>query len=380
MAPSGYEKTSPLGVPLYTFGFAKTFSFSILNDFSYPLKTGCLKTEVFKQPLFLRVDFMIIPIFIPHEGCRNECTYCNQRSISGSVKPPTIYEAEQLINEYLASADGHGQQIAFFGGSFTGIEIEKQNEYLALAKKYISSGNIESIRLSTRPDYIDEDCVKRLCEFGVKNIELGAQSLDSEVLLKANRGHSVHDVEKASEIILRHNITLGLQMMTGLRGDTNEKCLHTARKIFELGSGETRIYPTIVLKNTTLEKEFQNGEYKAQSIEEAVNISAMLYAYFVKHNIKVLRIGLPYSENLEKNYVAGPLHPSFGELVISRVFRNEIESLMGSCKNVEIFAPKRLISKINGNRKCNILYFKNKNINISVTVDDSLTHMKVNVY
>ena len=177
---------------------------------------------------------MIIPIFIPHEGCRNECTYCNQRSISGSVKPPTIYEAEQLINEYLASADGHGQQIAFFGGSFTGIEIEKQNEYLALAKKYISSGNIESIRLSTRPDYIDEDCVKRLCEFGVKNIELGAQSLDSEVLLKANRGHSVHDVEKASEIILRHNITLGLQMMTGLRGDTNEKCLHTARKIFEL--------------------------------------------------------------------------------------------------------------------------------------------------
>lgn len=323
---------------------------------------------------------MIIPIFIPHDGCKNECTYCNQRSISGSIKPPTVYEAEQLINEYLASANGYGQQIAFFGGSFTGIETERQNEYLSLAKKYILSGNIKSIRLSTRPDYIDDDCVKRLREFGVKNIELGAQSLDAEVLLKANRGHSVEDVEKASEIILRNNVSLGLQMMTGLRGDTDEKCLSTAKRIYELGAEETRIYPTVVLKNTTLEKELKNGEYKAQSIEEAVNISAKLYSYFTKKGIKILRIGLPYSETLEKNYVAGPLHPAFGELAVSRVFRNEIETLLGNYKNAEISAPKKIISKINGNRKCNILYFKNKNINISVTVDDRLSCMKVRAY
>ncbi len=317
------------------------------------------------------VIYMIIPIFIPHEGCKNDCAFCNQRHISGKDKAPSIKDTEEIINEYLSYQNGFAEQIAFFGGSFTGIDISKQNEYLSLAKKYIENGNVKSIRLSTRPDYIDEDTVKRLKDFGVKNIELGAQSMDDEVLLLSNRGHTKRDVCVASEIINKHNVTLGLQMMTGLMGDSKEKCISTAHEFVALGAKETRIYPTIVLKNTMLEKLYHSSKYTPQTVEEAVNTCADLYKYFTRNKVEILRIGLYDSPSLKENYVAGPYHASFGEIVKSRVIRREIEKSLIS-DVVSVRANKKYISKIKGNKCENIAYFKERNITVNVIEDNSI--------
>ncbi|MBR1970427.1 MAG: radical SAM protein [Clostridia bacterium] len=310
---------------------------------------------------------MIIPIFVPHKGCPNDCAFCNQRTISGKEKAPTVTEAEKVINEYLKTAKTTKNQIAFFGGSFTGINTFEQNEYLSLANSFIKKGAVESIRISTRPDYIDEDTVKRLISYGVKNIELGAQSMDEEVLLYSKRGHNSNCVEKASEIILKNGAVLGLQMMTGLPKDSYDKCMKTAKKFLELGAKETRIYPTVVLKGTLLEKMYYSGEYIPQSVEEAVETGAGLKEFFDENSISVLRIGLPESETLKENYIAGAYHPALGELVFSRIIRNKIEkNIKNTTKCIEIRANPKLISKIVGNRKCNINYFKEKGIEIQI--------------
>ena len=318
---------------------------------------------------------MIIPVFVPHEGCPNDCAFCNQRTISGKNSAPDINQAQKTIEEHLSSGK-KAAQIAFFGGSFTGIDVKKQNEYLSLAQKYIISGAVESIRLSTRPDYIDGETVKRLVSYGVKNIELGAQSMDEEVLLASGRGHSAHDVEKAAEIISDSNVVLGLQMMTGLPCDTPEKCMYTARRFKELGAKETRIYPTVVLRGTLLAKMYENGEYIPQSVEQAVDISAKLYRYFKDNCIEILRIGLPDSSDLRENYLAGAYHPSLGEMVISRDIRNTIEMLSaGSQLNIRV--NPRFISKVNGNRRCNIEYFRQKGRRLNVISDCTVAEYEI---
>lgn len=318
---------------------------------------------------------MIIPVFVPHEGCPNDCAFCNQRTISGKNSAPDINQAQKTIEEHLSSGK-KAAQIAFFGGSFTGIDVKKQNEYLSLAQKYIISGMVESIRLSTRPDYIDRETVKRLVSYGVRNIELGAQSMDEEVLLASGRGHSACDVEKAAEIISDSTAALGLQMMTGLPCDTPEKCMYTARRFKELGAKETRIYPTVVLRGTLLAKMYENGEYIPQNVEQAVDISAKLYRYFKDNCIEILRIGLPDSSDLRENYLAGAYHPSLGEMVISRDIRNTIEMLSaGSQLNIRV--NPRFISKVNGNRRCNIEYFRQKGIRLNVISDCTVAEYEI---
>ena len=320
---------------------------------------------------------MIIPIFIPHEGCPNDCAFCNQRTISGKSTAPSLDDARHIIEQYLENGTKKADQIAFFGGSFTGISIEKQNEYLSLANEYIKKGLVGSIRLSTRPDYISEDTVKRLVSFDVKNIELGAQSMDEEVLRASNRGHSSYDVEKASEIILKGGATLGLQMMTGLPLDSMEKCMYTAQRFSELGAKESRIYPTVVLRGTKLAKMYENGEYTPQSVEEAVDISARVYRLFKERGITVLRIGLPDSAELKENYIAGAYHPSLGELVMSRDIRNIIEESLSGRSEAEIRVNPKFMSKVNGNRCCNIEYFKSKGIKITISEDSSLAEFAI---
>jgi len=320
---------------------------------------------------------MIIPIFIPHEGCPNDCAFCNQRTISGNNAAPTINQARNVIKEHLATMNGKADQIAFFGGSFTGIEKEKQNEYLSLAYEFVKGGKVNSIRLSTRPDYIDADTVKRLLSYGVKNIELGAQSMDDEVLKASKRGHSRIDVEKASRIITDSGATLGLQMMTGLPNDSKDKCLYTAKCFKELGAKETRIYPTVVLKGTHLAKMYEMGEYQPQSIDDAVDVCALLYRYFTDNDITILRMGLPDSISLKENYIKGAYHPSLGELIVSRDIRNQIEKQLNGKTDIIIRVNPRYISKVNGNRRCNILYFKEKGININLIVDSDTQKFKV---
>ena len=202
-----------------------------------------------------------IPIFIPHVGCKNECAFCNQRTITGNIAPPSVEDAESIIRENLSTLKGEGHTIAFFGGSFTGIEREKMTRYLSMAEKYVQKGLVKGIRLSTRPDYISEEILDILQKYTVTNIELGAQSLDDEVLKAVKRGHTAQDVEAASRLIKERGITLGLQMMIGLPYDNSEKSIATAKRFVELGCSETRIYPTVIIKDTLLCEMFEKGEY-----------------------------------------------------------------------------------------------------------------------
>lgn len=309
---------------------------------------------------------MIIPIFIPHEGCPNDCAFCNQRTISGNSTAPSIGDARKVIEEHLATMNGNAEQIAFFGGSFTGIDRDRQDEYLSLAYEYIKKGCVKSIRLSTRPDYIDRETVKRLLCYGATNIELGAQSMCDEVLTASKRGHSASDVEKAAEIINSGGAVLGLQMMTGLPKDSQEKCMYTARRFKELGAKETRIYPTVVLKGTYLADMFEKGEYVPHSVEDAVEVSAHLYRYFKDNNIEILRIGLPDGKDLRENYLAGAYHPALGEMVISRDIRNRIEETLNGEKEITLRVNPRDVSKVIGNKRCNIEYFRKKGIDLKV--------------
>lgn len=311
-----------------------------------------------------------IPIFIPHAGCKNDCAFCNQKSITGKLVPPTMEETAKIIEENLKTLTGSGHTIAFFGGSFTGIGNSLMCEYLSVAQKYVDKKTVTGIRLSTRPDYITEDIMDILGKYSVTNIELGAQSLDEEVLKKANRGHSTLDVENAAGLINDKGITLGLQMMIGLPGDTYEKSTQTAKRFVELGAKESRIYPTVVLKNTLLEKMLESGEYEPDSFENIIDTAADCYSIFFENNVKVLRIGLQSSQELKENAVGGFYHEALGEKVYSRVVRRNAERAGGG----EISYNSRFLSKVTGQKKENLPCFEK----YTLREDNSITGVMVN--
>ncbi len=238
-------------------------------------------------------EHYIIPIFVPHLGCPNDCTFCNQKSISGQTKRITKVEVKKTIQEYLKSLKRESyKEVAFFGGSFTGIEKEKQEELLETAYDYIKNGKINSIRVSTRPDYIDKDRLKLLKKYGVKTIELGVQSTNDYILKKCKRGHTYEDVKKASKLIRRYGFELGHQMMIGLPESTKLDELNTARDLVKLRPKIVRLYPVLVIKNTELEKEYENGDYEPLSVNQAVERCKELYYFFTKKKITVIRMGL----------------------------------------------------------------------------------------
>ena len=274
-----------------------------------------------------------IPIFLPELACPYRCVYCNQFSITGLnnfVKPEDV---KHIIDSHLSSFKEENRfvEVAFFGGNFTGLPVGMQNDYLEVVQPYLDKNLVHGIRCSTRPDYIDLKRVREIKSYGMCNIELGAQSTDNEVLKYCKRGHTYNDIVEASQIILSEDITLGLQMMIGLPFDSDEKDLQTAKDIVNLGAKETRIYPCIVVKDTELEMMYNSGEYKALSIEEAVERSSKLYNYFTENQVKVLRIGLHTSDELDNEaYVAGPYHKNFAEMVFSHIWKEKFENLKTS--------------------------------------------------
>ncbi|MCB2219774.1 MAG: radical SAM protein [Bacteroidetes bacterium] len=273
-----------------------------------------------------------IPVFIPEAACPFQCIYCNQRKISGRLQIPSDDEIITIMEERLATIDPSDSEVelAYFGGNFTGFSVEEQKHYLQLAQPYIEAGQIMSIRLSTRPDYISTEILDLLKSHNVKSIELGAQSLDDAVLKASKRGHTAKDTEEASRMILDKGFTLGLQMMIGLPGDMLEKSIATAQRIVELGARETRIYPTLVIKDTLLEKQYRDGKYQPLNLDEAVHWSAQLLKIFEVANVKVLKLGLHPSEGLlsGNDLTAGPWHPSFRELVITEIWREKLAPFM----------------------------------------------------
>lgn len=301
-----------------------------------------------------------IPIFVPHLGCPFDCVFCNQKHITGSQKPVTADEVKTIIESQLETLPKEDRYIeaAFFGGSFTGIEADMQEELLSAAYEYVKNGRIDGIRVSTRPDYIDDEILTRLEKYGVKTIELGVQSLDEAVLKAANRGHTVSDVENAVSLIRKYNFNLGLQMMTGLPKDTKDKSIYTAKKIILLKPDFVRIYPTLVVKDTYLEKMYLKGEYAPQTVDEAVDVCKELMKLFKSADITVIRVALMTTEEIspDGSVVAGPFHASFRELVESAIYYDMIKEKLENCieRNITVQVNDKEISKAVGNRRSNI--------------------------
>lgn len=304
-----------------------------------------------------------IPIFIPHLGCKNDCVFCNQRSITGQLSETTISEVHDTTEKYLSFLKDRDADIAFFGGSFTGLPAEKQTEYLKAAYYYLEKGMVSGIRLSTRPDYISDEILKNLKKYGVTSIELGVQSMCDDVLAASKRGHRAEVTEKACEKIKKSGFSLGLQMMVGLPLDNREKSLFTAQRLIDMGAEFVRIYPTCVLYDTALYNMYTQGLYTPLDITEAVEISYELTKLFKKNNVAVIRTGLQSTDTLSESVAAGPYHPAFGELVASRLLRDELEEyILNSSSDGEIvfYCPQNMISKYIGQKRCNAEYLEKK--------------------
>jgi histone acetyltransferase (RNA polymerase elongator complex component) len=278
-----------------------------------------------------RIRHFTIPVFIPMEACPFQCIFCDQVRISGRKVATAAEEVNFIINRNLKTIPRKNNdiEVGFFGGTFTGLSLERQKDYLDAALPFFTSGKIKGIRLSTRPDYINPEVLDLLGKYPVKTIELGAQSMDDEVLKRSGRGHTSLDTENASRMIREAGFSLGLQMMIGLPGDTEEKSVHTAKRIVDLGAAETRIYPVIVIKGTPLEDLFREGKYQPWELEEAVLVTKKIMTIFERANVKIIRIGLHPSEGLlsKSDYVAGPYHHSFRELVTTILWAERFEAL-----------------------------------------------------
>lgn len=303
----------------------------------------------------------IIPVFVPHLGCPNDCVFCNQRRISGSTVPAAAADVDKAIEQAAAlPRTGAKRQLAFYGGSFTAIPVPQQTALLAAAKRHLAAGEIDAVRLSTRPDAIDAAVLARLREYGVETIELGAQSMCDEVLALSGRGHTAADVENASRMIRAAGFRLILQMMTGLPGDTPERCVDTARRIIALAPDGVRIYPTVIVRDTALYDLWQAGRYREHTVEDAVEYCARIVPLFESAGIPIIRLGLNPTEELSGGAAAGgAYHPALGELVRSRIMRERAETLLaganiapGSAVTLGVSAAK--LSQMIGQHRRNV--------------------------
>ena len=296
----------------------------------------------------------IIPIFVPHLGCPHQCTFCNQKEISGQTKQVTANDVKETIEYYLKNFkdDSKYVEVAFYGGSFTAIDERKQNELLEAANEFIKQGRVNSIRLSTRPDYIDKSILKRLKKYNVKTIELGVQSANDYILARCQRGHTFEDVKKASKLIRLYGFTLGHQMMIGLPESTKLDEINTAKALIKLKPKIVRIYPVLVIKNTPLAKEYEQGEYIPLTVEQAVDRAKDIMQLFNNAKIDVIRIGLQNTEEItdpseeSSQVIAGPYHPAIRQLVESGLWYDAIVEKIKEFYDVDVIVkPDENIKK-----------------------------------
>lgn len=320
-----------------------------------------------------------ISIFVPHIGCPNKCSFCNQRHITGVCKAPNSQDVIDAVEKAKKSPNynPHTTQIAFFGGSFTAINRNYMKTLLETACQFVKSGDVCGIRISTRPDAIDDEILTLLKEHCVTSIELGAQSLDEYVLKMNNRGHTAADVLNASKLIKDYGFELGLQIMTGLYADTDEKAIKTAEKVIEIAPDTVRIYPTIALKDTDLGALYTDGKYKPQSLQNAVELVSKLYLMFTDANIKVIRLGLHSIEN--NAFLSGPWHPAFSELVMSRIMLNKALKMLKNKGRYIIYVGKSDISKMIGQKRSNLLYLENQGFSCKVLEKPQLSNLELEI-
>ena len=327
----------------------------------------------------------IIPIFVPHLGFPNNCTFCNQKRISGQTKQVTAKDVQETIEYYLKNfKDNHKYvEVAFFGGSFTAIEKEKQEELLEAAQKYIKDKLVNSIRISTRPDCIDKETLKRMKKYHVKTIELGVQSMSNYILSKCKRGHTSEDVKKASKLIRRYGFILGHQMMVGLPESTKQDEINTAKELIKLKPKIVRIYPVLVIKDTELANEYERGEYTPLTVGQAVESCKEAVDLFNRNKINVIRIGLQNTDEISEpgtdksSVLAGPYHPAFRQLVESSMWYDsivdKIKKVNAKVKKVKIIANDVSINNIIGHKKENIEKLKDVyDVEVVIERDDKI--------
>lgn len=355
----------------------------------------------------------IIPIFIPHMGCPFDCIFCNQGQITARGKPASRESIVSTIDLHLSTIETSGLEnieIAFYGGSFTGLSIPLQQEYLSIAKDYKDKGRINGIRLSTRPDYIDDEILKNLKAYGVDLIELGVQSFDDDVLVASQRGHSKEIVYESSALIKSYGLKLGIQLMIGLPADSHEKCVNSAIETARIKPDVARIYPTIVIKGTGLETLLLEGKYAPLPLDEAVRTAKDMYLILQAADVLVIRMGLKSSDNIAdgKSILGSTFHPAFRQLVESLVAREDLERQillycenrrfkeqvssgqdseidlksacdadkyhLLTCTSIDCYTRKESLSNMVGNKGSNRDYFQNKypGIKFSFKVDDTL--------
>jgi histone acetyltransferase (RNA polymerase elongator complex component) len=323
-----------------------------------------------------------IPIFIPQLACPHQCVFCNQEKISATFSIPKPNEITAIIDAYLETIPNNTEiNIAFSGGSFTGIPRNEMIAYLKAAYAYVKAGKVQGIRLSTKPDYITDEILDILENYGVTSIELGAQSTNNKVLLKSGRGHKFDVIEKAANLIRKRDFELGLQMMIGLPFDTLELSLQTAKDIVRLGADTTRIYPTVVVKGTVLEKMYEKGDYKVLSLEEAILWSKEVLKIFNAVSVKVLRVGLHPSEELVfgKSLVAGPIHPSFKELVLTDLWGDILYEKLEKKGHLIVSVSGKQLNYAIGYKGKNRDDLKMKGYDINFVADSFLKDFELNV-
>ena len=328
-----------------------------------------------------------IPIFIPELACPHQCVFCDQEKISGTYSIPQPADVKDIVERYLETIpENRTIDIAFFGGSFTGLSVDLQEQYLKEAFKFIKNRKVSGIRLSTRPDYINEPILELLKKYSVTTIELGAQSTSQEVLNESGRGHTVENIRDASNLICKYGCELGLQMMIGLPGDSYERSIQTAKDIVSLGACNTRIYPAIVVKHTAMEKLYQSGKYSPLTLEQAVEWTKDIVHIFEENNVSILRMGLHPSDELVtgKSLIAGPFHASFKEMVMTQIWKELIDMELQSINsnfsnNIKITVSDRQIHNAIGYRQTNREQLVSRGYTVRFEQNPSFSQYQLNI-
>ncbi|MGL6066958.1 MAG: elongator complex protein 3 [Cetobacterium sp.] len=325
-----------------------------------------------------------IPIFISHFGCPNDCVFCNQKKINGRETDVSTDDIKNIIESYLKTLPKKSKkEVAFFGGTFTGISIKLQEEYLSVVYEYIKAGLVDGIRISTRPDYINEEIVEILKKYGVTTVELGVQSLDEDVLRQTHRFYPVQNVFIASKLIKSAGIQLGIQLMLGLPGSTDESDYMSALKTVQLAPDIARIYPTLVIKETEMAEMFKNGSYIPLTLNEAVKRCKKIYSVLDYNDINIVRVGLQPTEDLNdsENVLGGPFHPAFRELVVGEIYYDFFKKIYSIEKKLEVESNEKNVSRIVGINKINKEKFgRDLKIKIDNTLEINLFKVNGTIY
>ncbi|MDP3695316.1 MAG: radical SAM protein [Desulfocapsaceae bacterium] len=343
---------------------------------------------------------LVIPIFIPHQGCPQQCLFCNQHSITGERegRVDVAMQVAATIREWLLRPRRQAQardgqvsdpagrlrvlpvpqvQVAFFGGSFTCLPRARQEELLAEIQPFLASGQVGCIRLSTRPDCVDREVCSFLLSHGVRIVELGVQSLDDRVLQASRRGHDADDSRRAVALLQEAGMEVGIQLLPGLPLETTGSFLRTVREVVTLAPAFVRLYPVLVVEHAGLAEMYRRGEYRPLSMNRALALTCRAKEILTAASIRVVRIGLQPSAALERELLAGPYHPAFGELVASRIWLKKIRPLLASCpigKRVTIQISPRDLSAVIGMKRLNMQRFERLGLadRLEITTDNEM--------